>query len=595
MKRLLIIALIAASAFGAYTYLKSELKTNLALNSAAASLSDAAEGALARAAGVFKGAGGAWIKLRDSISTPAGDSSGGAEVSAVRVVLKHGGVISGRLLKSSGGRLTVEWHGEPFVIEPGQIAKVDHLSQRDAEWPYSSDVVAVRTNGSVLDGRITEADPGGITVSFPQGGGSMDMRVKSSDIGRLLFAPVCNRESIDEEKRLRALYPKMKVYKEGDVTILTDSYDTWVRAYRKAVVEKRAEIYLKFFRLFGGRRALRQNFVVIFDNWEDYFKNMFADMGFVSPGIVGYFSPTDKALYVYNAWGDKTEKFYYGWVTGISGAYDRASDRLKAGIGDAGAGIMIDGLSKDLQDKYWDWYSIHKDIATDRTMSTLRHELTHEILHNRGLQNIIISRVKADKDAMARKKKDVLDAIELADKDKVERLFVELMKMKSREHEGLEVSAANSWLSEGMATYCETVPIGSVNEERLFSYQEAARKNAVNPIEFLTHFRMGSFSGLCSEAALDAYGESWALTSFLMAKYPDRFISYQIKLATNKPKDDEEDLRWLLESLGMDLPSLEREFREYMAAYPKIDDPDVKLFMRYQKVKDAFYDVWRRF
>ena len=29
---------------------------------------------------------------------------------------------------------------------------------------------------------------------------------------------------------------------------------------------------------------------------------------------------------------------------------------------------------------------------------------------------------------------------------------------------------------------------------------------------------------------------------------------------------------------------LEKEFKEYMASYPKVEDPDVKLYMRYYKI-----------
>jgi hypothetical protein len=50
----------------------------------------------------------------------------------------------------------------------------------------------------------------------------------------------------------------------------------------------------------------------------------------------------------------------------------------------------------------------------------------------------------------------------------------------------------------------------------------------------------------------------------------------------------------LLESVGKDLPNLENEFRAHMATYDAIEDPEVKMFMRYQKVKDAFYEVWER-
>ncbi len=593
MKKLIVLTILALLVFGAYRFIKAELKTNLELNTKVAGVIDKIDDAGSFVSGIFKGLKRQGASLMRS-ATAGRDDDGQEAVEAVTIYLKHGGVISGKLLKKTGDSFTVEWKGSPFEIGPRQIERVEYKTEREVEWPYTSDIVVVRTNGLILDGTITDLTGDEVTLLFAEGTGTMEMTIKRSDIDHLLFAPVCNKGSLEIEKRLRALFPKMKVYRDGNITLFTDSYDTWVRTYRKAIERKYTDIYLKFFKLFKEKKPAHQNFVVVFDDWEDYLKNMFADMGFVSLGVVGYFSPTDKVLYSYNAWGQKIEKFYFDWVNSVSGVYDNASKQIKDRHKDGAVDIMVEGLSKELQDKYWDWYSIHREIATSRTLSVLRHELTHEILNNWALQNIVISKARVDKNIMARKKKEILDAIEGRDREKMEQLFVQLMKMKKAEYEGITLDAANSWLSEGMATYCETVPIGSINEYRLFSFQDSARKNAVNPIEFFTNFKVGSFSGLSGEATLAAYGDSWALTTFLMEKYPDQFIAYQIKFATQKPKDGDEDLRWLLKAVGKDLPSLEKEFRAYMSSYDIIEDPEVKLFMRYQMVKDAFYQVWER-
>jgi hypothetical protein len=158
--------------------------------------------------------------------------------------------------------------------------------------------------------------------------------------------------------------------------------------------------------------------------------------------------------------------------------------------------------------------------------------------------------------------------------------------MKKEEYRDTEIASAQSWLSEGIATYCATEPIGAVDENWLFIYQDASRKGEVNPIEFLTNFRVGSFPGLVHKAVLGSYAQSWALASFLMEKYPDQFMAYQARFASDRPKDGEEELQWLLSSIGKDLPALEKEFALYMKAYPAVEDPDVKRYMRYYKVWD---------
>jgi hypothetical protein len=99
---------------------------------------------------------------------------------------------------------------------------------------------------------------------------------------------------------------------------------------------------------------------------------------------------------------------------------------------------------------------------------------------------------------------------------------------------------------------------------------------------------MGSFVGLCPADMLNAYGESWALASFLMARYPDQFMDYQNEIATKHLKKDEDTLPVLLKCLNKDTKTVEKEFRDYMKGYEKMDDPDVKRYMRYYNLWDDF-------
>ena len=408
----------------------------------------------------------------------------------------------------------------------------------------------------------------------------MEMTVKRSDIDHLLFAPVCNRESEDIEKRLKSLFPRMKMYKDGNITLFTDSYATTANNFRKTLRNFYSEIYLKFFKLFSPRKPARQCFVVAFDDFQDYVEYAITD-GVPGWLAIGYFSPVDKTLYIFNAFGERMEKMVFDVMVGKSGkSFDSIVDSIKSRV-DSRYHVFIEGQAKEISDRFWDAYSLYKSELNEMTLSTLRHEFTHEIFNNWGLQSIVLSKPNIDKNKMAAKKKEFLDT---KDYRKKEELLMGLMRMRKEEYQETEIGSAQSWLSEGMATYCETDPIGFINEGWLFTYQDAASRKEVNPIEFLTNFRAGSFPGLAHKAVLASYAQSWAFASFLMAKYPDQFMAYQLKFATQKPKDGEEELSWLLQFIGKDLPALEKEFADYMATYPKVEDPDVKRYMRYHKI-----------
>jgi len=572
--------MIGLALYGAYRLVGAEMKTNLKFNSAIAGVIDGIEQARSSAADIFKNIAQQSRSTINRLFAARDDAQDLAAVKAVTVYLKHGGVVSGKLISKRGDTITVEWKGEPFVIEPRQIARVEYKTERDISWPYESDTAVVRTNGVILDGRITDVRKDEVTVSFPQGGGGMEMTLKRSDIDHLLFAPVCTKDSLAIEKRLKSLFPKMEIYKDGNITLFTDSYPTTANAYRKLLRNFYSEVYLKFFKLFNGRRPASQCFVVAFDDFQDYVEYAITD-GVPGWIAVGYFSPLEKTLYIFNAFGDRMEKMVFDVMVGKTGrSFDMIVNGIKGRV-DSRYHVFLEGQAKEISDKFWDAYNLYKNELNEMTTSTLRHEFTHEIFNSWGFQSVVLSKPNIDKRKLEATKKEFLDT---KDYRKKEELLMSLMRLKKEEYEGVEVGAAQSWLSEGLATYCATDPIGTIDEGWLFTYQDAASRKEVNPIEFLTNFKVGSFPGLALKAALGSYAQSWALVSFLMERYPDQFMAYQIRFATQKPKDGEEELRWLLESVGKDLPALEKELSDHMSMYPKVEDPDVKRFMRYYKI-----------
>lgn len=500
---------------------------------------------------------------------------------AVSIYLKHGGVVSGKLLEKTAEEYTVEWKGSRYAINIRQILRVEAKDEKAIEWPHKNDVVAIRPNSIAVDGKITDVTDDRVTVSFDEGGGGMEISLAVSEIDHLAFAPVFSEESRKVEERLKTLFPKMKFYREGNFTIVTDSYITWVNIYKKTLRREYTDIYLRFFKLFKERKPQNQNFVVIFDDPMDFANYCEADL--VPYWLVlGYFSPDDKTLYLYNAFGEKWEKIVFEIAATIIGKYDELINSVKKQYNiDSRYDIFIDGLVKEHKDRFWNAYNFYKNGLVDRTLSTLRHEFAHEVFHNWGLQNIILSKPKVDKEVLVAKKKEFLETTDLKKK---EELFKTILNMSKEDIKDIKMEASESWLSEGIATYFGTEPAGNIDERWLFVYQEMDRKGEVNPIEFLTDFKMGSFPGIAPKAQYGAYAQSWALTSFLIAKYPDGFIEFQNGIANDPMKKGEDKLDKLLACLKKDLPTLESEFRAFMRTYKQVDDPDVAQFMKYEEI-----------
>ncbi|MFA5142835.1 MAG: hypothetical protein WC522_01530 [Candidatus Omnitrophota bacterium] len=595
MWKILFLAILAAAIILSIPTFKKALRTNLALNTQITGLTekfDAGHVNAVRSIEEFKSK----CKSAADSGTKAA-STDEKTIEGIVIHLKHGGVVSGKLLARRGDEYEVEGKTGKYVILKSQIDHVESKKADEVMWHYKHSVVVKKTSGVVLDGEIAGVDNDKLTMSFDEGGGGMEMAVNRKDVSHLIFAPICNKESADTEARLKGLFPKMSVYKEDNFTLLTDADPAWIKYYVKELNNQYAEIYFKFFDLFRNRKQEGQNFVILFDDPEGYIKYTVASLGPMD--ALGYFNPDDRTLFIYNGWGARIEKIYREYIERLCAGIDEIAKADKTRLDDGGWRIVVDGYAKEQKDVFWKWYNVHKRIALEETFEVMRHEFAHEIFHNWGLQGIVVSRPKVDKDAMAAKEREILDALGSSDQEKVEGVFKDLYKMKKDYYKDFEMSAANSWLAEGLACYCETSPIGAVNERFLAGYQEMNEKNRINPLEFLTNFKKGSFTGLEYQAVLDGYAESWGLAKFLVDKYPAQFIDYQKRMADRMVQKKiaagaEDDFNMLLKCLGKDLPALENEFKEYMSRFEKVDDPFVKMVLEYEKTYDEFREVQQK-
>jgi len=506
----------------------------------------------------------------------------------VALYFKDGSAMVGELIAKTKDEYIIKWKGQETVVYAGQVdhmgtpqealeAKKNLLSDEEIArcWPYNNDVVVRLTNKVVLDGRITNIGKNNITLAENvEGGGSIEQDVAYPKIDYLIFKPVNNDESKNIENMLKKLFPKMEFYKDGNFTLVTDSDINWAKEYIATLRGVYTDAYFKFFDLFKDRKPKTQNFVVMFDDYADFVEYAIAD-GVPGWLVAGYFNPDEEVLYLFNVLGERFSKILFeGWV-GESG---REIDEIVDTVGDQFDDryrIFIEDEAKVIKDKYWKAYTYYKGMFRDATLSTLRHEFAHELFYNWGLQNIVLSRASENRDALIAKKKEFL---ETKDYKKKAELVRSLMAMHVEEWSGLDMRAANSWLAEGIATYCEKRPLGGQNDRWVFLYQQMVKEGSIYPLESLTVYKMGSFPGISARGMLYSYAQSWAFVTFLMDRYPKEFMEYQRRMTSTTAKGFE-DITWLVGATGKDIRTLEAEFTDYMKRFGEVEDPDVNEFM----------------
>jgi len=128
------------------------------------------------------------------------------------------------------------------------------------------------------------------------------------------------------------------------------------------------------------------------------------------------------------------------------------------------------------------------------------------------------------------------------------------------------------WFSEGIALYFETPDlsssrgwrgIGEVNRPRLSRFARYAR---TRPADSLRTLIQDDRRFLDPKQGLDAYAEAWALTYFLIRRYPRQYTEYLDRLSRKGPllQDDAETRLKEFQEVFGPIDEVDREFMRYM-------------------------------
>lgn len=129
------------------------------------------------------------------------------------------------------------------------------------------------------------------------------------------------------------------------------------------------------------------------------------------------------------------------------------------------------------------------------------------------------------------------------------------------------------WAAEGLATYFESPEeaawsgIGAVNKSRLKWYHGLAKDQEHSNIDFIVSDKI--FAHVANDGAmLHAYGQAWALTHFLMERYPQKLVDYYRLVGQRRLKtfaSPEENLAAFDQVFGANKDSLTSQWRDYMS------------------------------
>lgn len=468
------------------------------------------------------------------------------------------------------------------VITEGDGILIDEANNTWVNYPYKNSPVIRMVNGEVWDGEIIKVRSEALLFRNQLGDGAfVEFEIPRSKIAYLEFKPVQNQSSQLVEDNLRKVFPKMRFYREGMAVLITDTAGPSLKLLKQTLRDQITYLYLSFYPLFLKRHPACSAFVVVFDKWEDYMTYAIGD-GVPAWMASGYYDPKSKTLYTANLVGDSQTDLYYQIVLSGKQFLNAFKDRIVSRYGEEYR-TQINGLAEDQKKLFDTWMSYITDIFRKQTVSTLRHEITHQFFSVWGIQAFVVSKIDPDNPELIRKKKELMEAKDLEKKKKI------LMEIRGLDKEGkssddkLRIQAANSCFCEGLAEYASSTGLGLENVDMQFILKDWKKKNEIWPIEHLSVHKVGSFAGVSDHAILSAYAQSWSLVDFLMKNHRNSFIAYLKKMSWKKPTG-KEDYLWLVKTIKKDPKTLEKEWIQSIDSMKEVEDPRVEEWFKLRKI-----------
>jgi hypothetical protein len=338
---------------------------------------------------------------------------------------------------------------------------------------------------------------------------------------QLLSSDATRNRPVDKEwaAKLQALLsPKFRLHHSLHFTMLTDADEQIARAQADAVEETYRTFY-KEAPAIGLRPMPPAGRLVclLFDKYDAYRDFLQRFEGISTPWAAGYYSwRTNRAAFYHDLDNPAFKDIRQQLAQANRRIADLANDMERLAPTDTALRIQMQQQLRALSDVRHDMTVRLSSVARLTTLAKARHEVTHQLLCNSGLQ---------------RRGQDY-----------------------------------PFWLAEGLATNFEVCDDQGraaptlANNHRLQSYRAAQRARRLSALSDLILHRPSDDDDVSNVVA--RYAQVWGLVHFLWNKHPDKLRACIEALSSDPPPRNWQVL--LTDLLGPDLDALEKELLSYM-------------------------------
>ncbi len=446
-----------------------------------------------------------------------------------RITLTSGAVLQGTIVEETPSKIRIKWQDGIVGFSPSEIQSIERNVSSDAEtsahgdlqmptfdseggqnaWLPGAKHMVWLTNRERLGGTIKRVQDNVLTLRQNlDGGGAIEQDLELNRIEKIAFWPPIQENAEERLAETLKQYPSSAFLKEEYYNVVSTEQDPAdLRRFLRTLNQFYHEFLLYYFDLVNLETPPGPLDVLMLGTREE-FDAVLKEIGFnVKSNPIGFYEFKNKILVVYNA-------------------RTNAGVDLNVAKGQAFRAEMDEMMKKNpyahaqaeiAKEKSADQELKMMGDMLKQNIHVIRHEGGHQLFHLLGITP-------------------------------------------------LEVYAGG-WLIEGLAVYCETTPIGEVNDEWLMLLRYELEEGTLMPLSYLVNFARGTgFHRLDPSYAKVAYGESWAFIYFLMHEgYRNQFFEFLKSMRTQGADYGADDEKKLLEQhLGVVLSELEPKFMDFV-------------------------------
>jgi hypothetical protein len=447
-----------------------------------------------------------------------------------KLILAGGGVIQGEIVEETESQIRIKWQDGVVGFHPSEVERIERSAASDAQaegqddlyvpiyeseeekarkWPEGMDHFVWLTKGEKLGGTIKKATGGWLTLRQNlEGGGAIEHDFKFEQIEKIALWPPSEEDAQARLAEFMKKYPHSDLLQEEYYNIISTEQDPAdLRRFLRTLNQFYHEFLLNFFELIDLSHTHPPLDVLMLGTKQEFQDELVA-IGFnPKSSPIGFYHFEIQKLVVYNAKSEMGVQMRLMQGQAYRSQLDEQAAQSPELLAQAER-AKEHSAAQELK---------MLGQVLKQNKHVVRHEGGHQLFHLLGVTP-------------------------------------------------LEVYSGG-WLIEGLALYCETIPIGAIHPDWSMLLRYESEEGGLMPLSYLFNFAKGSgFHRLDPQYAKVAYAQSWAFIHFLMTRgYRNAFMSFLKEMRTMGPEFDAIGEQLLLEKhLGKKLTELDSEYVDYM-------------------------------